>query len=294
MNNTRGYSETPKQSQFVRCEPHRRSLGPEIPPQATSGPSLDTSVSQKDFWRAESIGERGRDKFVDSMASLPSASEGLHLGFASGTTLPHITDTKTTGTDCISRLKQHTWAANRPTATVPFALKTLALGQLEPFVDAYFSLFHPSYPIVHEATFRAQFMEVIPRPARDDWQALLFIIAAVGAWATATEQTDIHPCLFEAAKARLSIDMLEMRNPSLVQALALLSNFMEKINMPNSGYNLVGLVRRIAMGIGLYKNSASQENRLFNLETRRRIWHCIYIFDVSAIVTFFPTARSSK
>jgi len=30
------------------------------------------------------------------------------------------------------------------------------LSQLEPFVDAYFSLYHVSYPIVHEATFRAQ------------------------------------------------------------------------------------------------------------------------------------------
>ncbi|KAJ6126562.1 Zn(II)2Cys6 transcription factor [Penicillium sp. IBT 18751x] len=219
------------------------------------------------------------------MASLPSASEGGHLGFASGTTLPPITDTKPTGTCCISRLEQHAWAANRPTPTIPFILNSL--GELEPFVNAYFSVFHPSYPIVHEATFRAQFMEVIPRPAEDDWQFLLFIIAAVGAWAKATEQTDIHLCLFEATKARLSIYILEMGSASLVQALALLSNFMEKINMPNSGYNLVGLARRIAMGVELHKKNTSQENRLFSFETRRRIWYCVYIFDVSAIVTFF-------
>lgn len=42
--------------------------------------------------------------------------------------------------------------SNRQSTSKPFALT--ALFQLEPFVDAYFSLYHESYPIVHEATFR--------------------------------------------------------------------------------------------------------------------------------------------
>lgn len=208
----------------------------------------------------------------------------VKTGVASGAALLGINDTKSTGAYWASSLEQHARPANRPTSTIPFALSSL--GQLEPFVDAYFSLFHRSYPIVHEATFRAQFMVVIPRPAGDEWQVLLFIIAAIGRWTTATEQTDNHFGLFEAAKARLSIDMLEMGNPCLVQALTLLSNYMQKINMPNSGYNYMGLARRIAMGIGLHKEFPSRDTNLFNLETRRRIWLCLYIFDISAIITF--------
>lgn len=182
--------------------------------------------------------------------------------------------------------------ANRPTSSIHFALTSL--GQLEPFVEAYFSLYHRSYPIVHEATFRAEFMEVIPRPSGNAWQVLLFVIAAVGAFTASTQPSDVDLGLFEAAKARLSIDMLETGNLRLVQALTLMSNYMQKRNKPNSGYNYTGLARRIAMGIGLHKEFPTWEASLFEVEMRRRIWHCLYIFDVGAIITFsrpldFPT-----
>lgn len=174
--------------------------------------------------------------------------------------------------------------ANRPTSSVPFALTSL--GQMEPFVEAYFSLYHRSYPIVHEATFRAEFMEVIPRPSGNAWQVLLFVIAAVGAFTASTQPSDVDLGLFEAAKARLSIDMLETGNLRLVQALTLISNYMQKRNKPNSGYNYTGLARRIAMGIGLHKEFPTWDGSLFEVEMRRRIWYCLYIFDVGAIITF--------
>lgn len=174
--------------------------------------------------------------------------------------------------------------STRTTPSIPFALTSL--GQLEPFVEAYFSLYHKSYPIVHEATFRAEFMEVIPRPSGNAWQVLLFVIAAVGAFTTSTRPSDIDLGLFEAAKQRLSIDMLETGNLRLVQALTLISNYMQKRNKPNSGYNYTGLARRIAMGIGLHKEFPTWEASLFEVEMRRRIWHCLSIFDIGAIITF--------
>jgi len=33
------------------------------------------------------------------------------------------------------------------------------------FVDYYFVLYQAQYPVVHEATFRAQWNEIVPRPA---------------------------------------------------------------------------------------------------------------------------------
>lgn len=65
-----------------------------------------------------------------------------------------------------------------------------------------------------------------------------------------------------------------------------ISNYMQKRNKPNSGYNYTGLSRRIAMGIGLHKEFPTWEASLFEVEMRRRIWHCLYIFDVGAIITF--------
>ncbi|KAF2810775.1 uncharacterized protein BDZ99DRAFT_487602 [Mytilinidion resinicola] len=161
-----------------------------------------------------------------------------------------------------------------------------SLSQLEPFIDAYFRLYHLSYPTIHEATLRAQFMEVILRPTTNAWQVLLYVVAAIGAYCASTQPTDIDLGLFEAAKARLSIDMLETSNLTIVQGLTLISNYLQKRNKPNSGYNYTGLVRRIAMGIGLHKEFPNWDAMPLMLEMRRRVWWGLYIFDVGAIITF--------
>lgn len=81
MGNTRGSSEVPIQTQSVLCEAQHRSLGPEKPPQVTSGPLLETPTSPRNFGWDEINGGTGGDILVNSMASLPSAShEGGYSG----------------------------------------------------------------------------------------------------------------------------------------------------------------------------------------------------------------------
>jgi hypothetical protein len=61
-------------------------------------------------------------------------------------------------------------------------------------------------------------MEVIPRPSHTPWQVLLYIVAAIGAFTASDTPSDIDLALFEAAKARLSIDFRDWqyyRCPSL-------------------------------------------------------------------------------
>jgi len=206
------------------------------------------------------------------------------LGVASGAALLRVTDPSPNGSgeqlDSSQKIRQHHNSASE----IPIALTSL--GQLEPFVEAYFTVFHRSYPIVHEATFRAQFMEVIPRPKENAWQVLLYVLAAIGAFTASTEPSEVDIGLFDAAKTRLSIDALETGNIHLVQALTLASNYLQKRNKPNSGYNYMGLARRTAMAIGLHKEIQSPEMSLFTREMRRRIWNCIFIFDIGAIITF--------
>ncbi|KAJ5995993.1 hypothetical protein N7522_007653 [Penicillium canescens] len=264
--------------------PERQSLGPSEPrPLGPSGLSLESPPSSSNFEWDERTGKATGDRFVDGMASLTSSSsESGYLGVASGAALLRITDTQSNSEDYNSR--PYPEGSSRQPCGIPFSLTSLS--QLEPFVDAYFSLYHQSYPIVHEAKFRAQFMEVIPRPTGNAWQVLLFVLAAVGAFTASTQPTDVDLGLFEAAKARLSIDMLETGNLLLVQALTLISNYMQKRNKPNSGYNYMGLARRIAMGIGLHKEFPTWETNLLTIEMRRRVWYCLYIFDVGAIITF--------
>lgn len=206
------------------------------------------------------------------------------LGSASGSALLRLTDARSADGIGVYERDAQIEYRRQSNMSIPFALTSMS--QLEPFVDSYFRLYHCSYPIVHEATFRAQFMEIIPRPSGNAWQVLLFVISAIGAFTTACQPTDIDYALFDAAKTRLSIDVLETGNLVLVQALTLISNYLQKRNKPNSGYNYMGLARRIAMGIGLHKEFPTWDTSLLTLEMRRRVWYCLYIFDIGAIITF--------
>ncbi|XHG01701.1 hypothetical protein AWENTII_005070 [Aspergillus wentii] len=263
--------------------PQNRQSEPDMQSINASGLSMETPPASGGFEWDERTGKASGDKFVDGMASLTSRSnEGGYLGVASGAALLRMTHARSTdGVDTYGPEQDERTDSGH---SMSFALTTLS--QLEPFIDAYFRLYHCSYPLIHEATFRAQFMEVIPRPSNNAWQVLLFVVAALGAFTTATHPTDVDLGLFQAAKSRLSIDVLETGNILLVQALSLISNYLQKRNKPNSGYNYMGLARRIAMGTGLHKEFPTWESGLLNVEMRRRVFYCLYIFDIGGIITF--------
>lgn len=129
-------------------------------------------------------------------------------------------------------------------------------------------------------------MEVIPRPSHQAWQVLLYVIAALGCFSSATESTEIDLALFMEAKKHFSIDMLETGSLLLVQATALMANYFQKRNKPNSAYNYLGLARRAAMGIGLHKELNHPSAKLLKLEEKRRTWWCLFVFDAGATITF--------
>lgn len=157
---------------------------------------------------------------------------------------------------------------------------------LDAAINAYFGLYHNSYPLVEEHTFRAQYSQVIPRPSGRSWHALAFMIAAIGHFTAATTPTDTDRRLFMAAKSNMSIESLEMGNITLVQTLTLMSNYLQKRNKPNSGYNYLGLALHMAMGLGLHKEFHDWDISPLNMEIRRRVWWCMCVFNIGAAITF--------
>ncbi|KAJ4353537.1 uncharacterized protein N0V89_005267 [Didymosphaeria variabile] len=157
---------------------------------------------------------------------------------------------------------------------------------LDAAINAYFGLYHISYPLVEEHTFRAQYSQVIPRPSGRSWHALAFMIAAIGHFTAATTPTDTDRRLFMAAKSNMSIESLEMGNITLVQTLTLMSNYLQKRNKPNSGYNYLGLALHMAMGLGLHKEFHDWDISPLNMEVRRRVWWCMCVFNIGAAITF--------
>ncbi|KAK8226151.1 Zn(II)2Cys6 transcription factor [Phyllosticta capitalensis] len=213
---------------------------------------------------------------ADGMANLPEENEG-YLGIASGTNFLHLTE--------LSQLAHPSNGDSRASPAPP-TLQMPLPSQLDQYLDDYFALYHPSYPIIHEPTFRAEYMEVVPRPSDSLWHVLLYVVSALGACSSGNAPLGTHVTLFEFAKSRLTIDILETGNMLLVQILALMANYVQKANKPNSGYNYLGLAKRMAVGIGLHREYPEWSVKPWQVEMRRRVWWCLIIFDIGASITF--------
>lgn len=222
------------------------------------------------------------DAALDGMASLSvSEKEGGYLGVASGAAFIRLLE---------PNMKRRTsQARSRPS----LSSYTSLIQQPNPnrqiadiMIDAYFKLFHLSYPIIHEPTFRAQFSEVIPRPHGDSWLVLAYVVAAIGVWSSAKSPDNLDLQLFAQARSILTFNFLELGNLTLVQALTLTSNYQQKRDRPNSAYNYLGLAVRMAMGLGLHKEFQGWNISPLNMEIRRRVWWSLCVFDCGATITF--------
>jgi transcriptional regulatory protein GAL4 len=129
-------------------------------------------------------------------------------------------------------------------------------------------------------------LKYIPRPEGNGWKALAYMVAAIGAFSSAAGPGVADITLFHAARTQLSMDDLESGNISLVQALTLMSNYLQKRNKPNSGYNYLGLALRMAMGLGLHKEFPKWDISPLQMEIRRRVWWTLFVFDIGATITF--------
>ena len=165
------------------------------------------------------------------------------------------------------------------------ALVTRAMS--DAYVDAYFSLYHPTYPALHEPTFRAQYANTTPRPSQGTWLVLANLVAATGAFVSSTnshDDTDI--AIFRTAKQYLSMNCLEVGNLAMVQIFGLMAHYLQKRNKPNSGYSYGGLALRLAIGLGLHKELGGQKMTTFTREMRRRVWWSLCVLDVGATITY--------
>jgi transcriptional regulatory protein GAL4 len=154
-------------------------------------------------------------------------------------------------------------------------------------IDAYFHDYHVCYPFVHEATFRAQYHELVPRPAQRSWDMLYHAVLALGAWSLNKNQVGLEDYLYRKALTLGQHEsVFEAANLTTVQALVLLSNLSQKRNSPNTGWNLLGLAVRTALSLALHRELPHWNISLLDREIRRRVWWGLFIFDSGASTTF--------
>lgn len=283
-----GHHQTPHLLQGGRLAPFRvpqRGMSTilEAPP-ATDDFEWDEQDDMASLAQAMSpTGNIPDDAALDGMASLSvSEKEGGYLGVASGAAFIRLLEP-----NMKRRIPSH--AKSRPsTSAFPSLVQQPNPNRqiADIMIDSYFKLYHLSYPILHEPTFRAQFSEVIPRPHGDSWLVLAYVVAAIGVWSQAKTPDNLDLQLFAQARSILSFNFLELGNLTLVQALTLTSNYQQKRDRPNSAYNYLGLAVRMAMGLGLHKEFQGWNISPLNMEIRRRVWWSLCVFDCGATITF--------
>lgn len=217
---------------------------PEEPPSEGDDFSWDeisrTTNNHEDLTKQhDTTGNVKDEEVVDGMASLTVEERGAgYLGTASGAAMLRLLMPDMEPRDAArQRRKTHT------DEHIAYDHKDLAYEELgladidlDSAIDAYFASYHLQYPLVHEPTFRAQYSSIIPRPNGMAFEALVYMLGAIGLFSTATTMTgknndDLK--LFEAAKLNIKIDVLEKGNVTLLQVLALMSNYLQKRGKPN-------------------------------------------------------------
>jgi transcriptional regulatory protein GAL4 len=163
-------------------------------------------------------------------------------------------------------------------------------------VDAYFRNYNVYYAVVHERTFRQAYENMANIPDDSNWHFLFHTVLAVGAYASNVEAEHNDAPLYQAARARMSTRLLESGTLENVQAFCLMGNYLQKRDRPNTAYNLIGIAIRMALGLGLHRDTSDKSIRHNTLaqEQRRRVWWILYMIDSGFSITMGRPVSTSE
>ncbi|KAJ4355633.1 uncharacterized protein N0V89_003653 [Didymosphaeria variabile] len=149
----------------------------------------------------------------------------------------------------------------------------------ESLIEAYFRHYNTSYPIIHQDTFRKACNKRTSISPSSTWHIIYFMVLAIGEWVN-NFSDDTLSLYYDAARSRLNMNILEAGTISTVQALLLLSNYLQKTDRPNTAYNFLGIAYRVALGLGLHRETTKEQTpETCALQQRRLIFWTLYSFD---------------
>lgn len=162
-------------------------------------------------------------------------------------------------------------------------------------IDAYFLFYNTSYPILHRQLFRDTYANRSQLASNSAWQLVFYTVLAIGHWVLSAGEDHADSPYYLAARSRMSAGMLESGTLTGVQAFLLMGNYLQKRDRPNTGYNMIGIAFRMALGLGLHREISSNEGEQNTLskEIRRRVWWILYMVDSGFSITMGrPTTAS--
>ncbi|KAI9148959.1 Regulatory protein GAL4 [Paramyrothecium foliicola] len=273
---------------------HAAAIAPLDPdePRSPSPQEQDEPVHEFE-WHEASLSVRSdspdaESNTKDGMATLSSLDAG-YLGSSSGSNLlreiasmlPELA--ATTSSPSNNSQSKSPGRPRKPSNFLdPPGLASSAItGYL---IDAYFLFYNVSYPILHEGSFRKRAMTKRARPGKSSWNVIYFMVLAIGHWISTSDAHHARSSYYSAARAALSLHMLESGTLNSIQAFTLVCNYLQKMDRPNTGYNFMGIAYKMALGLGLHREPTDVEDNI-GLERRRTLFWVIYCFDSGFNIT---------
>lgn len=158
-------------------------------------------------------------------------------------------------------------------------------------IDAYFAHIHSITPMLNENEFRC----IWGGDMRNDeaWLSLLNMVCAMGSIAAGKEHT--HRAYHARAMSYLNLETFGAGNLESLQALCLLGGYyLQYQNSPNMANALLGAAHRIAIALGLHRESRKSHtssatpdnaNSLSKPEIKRRTWWSLFCLDTWTSMT---------
>ncbi|KAI8415866.1 hypothetical protein FOFC_05493 [Fusarium oxysporum] len=164
-------------------------------------------------------------------------------------------------------------------------------------VDAYFDHVHVLYPFLHEGRFRARYEALWAEETNSNcaeptvWLAIVNLVFAYGYEFCAGQQESFSVLaapFADRAKAMVLSHVFTSTSIELVQALLLLCHYLQSTLQLNECWNLVGLMIRGAVSIGLHLNPVitDGETSMVEKEERKRAWWGCFVLDRTLSMKF--------
>ncbi|KIW25677.1 uncharacterized protein PV07_08838 [Cladophialophora immunda] len=206
-------------------------------------------------------------------------------------------------------LEQHQDLSSSPTPRRPATasqstprIHSISLGDLadswpqrylgDHLVDCYMELCYPQYPFMHGPTFKRRYESMWTSRERqtDAWIATVNTIFALGCQFSPNISPELGEEFFKKATSLIKFEILGVCTLESLQALVLMSLYLQSSANLNHSWNVIGLAIRQAQSLGLHLQKTYQRSRTpLVREVQKRIWTACYVLDsVSAMMLGRP------
>lgn len=170
-------------------------------------------------------------------------------------------------------------------------------------VDSYFDRIHKLYPFLHESSFRAEYETMWEQSSLSrnslhlSWFAVLNMVFAHGCEFCGTIQhqdvLDIAAPFVARSKNIILSHIFRSSTLETVQSLLLMCYYLQGTADVGESWNMVGLMIRTAIGLGLHLSPRTDQYLPIDRELRKRAWWGCFVIDRTLSMKFGrpPTLR---